>query len=439
VATVALGAMLAPLNSTMIAIALPRLVVAFHTSVATVAWLVTMYLIAMATLQPVAGKLGDRVGRRRLILAGLALFGLSSAAAALSTDLPALFAFRALQAVSGAVALPNGSALLRAVIPAERRGAGFGLISSATSLAAAAGPPLGGLLVGLADWRSIFYVNVLVVVPALLIGWRSLPESGRPAGRRPFDVYGAIGLSAALAGLAAVLNHIGHGGLGAWRALAAGGAAVAAGLGLLLGYEARQPDPVLQPRFFARRSFAAATAAVMLSNLAMYSTLLAVPLLLEARPGFSSARVGLVLSAMSALTAAAAPLGGRLADRLGRRRPAAAGLSLLAVAMLLVAAGASGSARDLVVCLGLAGAGLGLSGAGVQTAALEAVAPGQAGAAAGVYSTARYLGSIIGSSVLAVLLAPGPGERSPIFVLVAAAASASALAALLLEDRPREA
>lgn len=466
VATVTLGTMLAPLNSTMIAIALPRLVVVFRTHVGTAAWLVTMYLILMATLQPVAGKLGDRFGRRRLILAGLAAFGLTSIGAALATDLPVLFAFRALQAVSGAIALPNGAALLRQIVPANRRGTRFGLLGSATSLAAAAGPPLGGLLVGLADWRAIFLVNVLLVVPALLIGWLALPADAPGPGRttaethrfdvggltagaqgtaaaapppalapRPFDVGGAVWLSAVLATLAELLTRVGRAGSAA--PLAVGVPLLAVALALLLRREYRHPDPVLQPRFFRRRTFAAATGAVALSNLAMYSTLLAVPLLLAARPGWSPARIGLLLAALSACTAACAPLGGRLADRYGRRWPVAGGLALLTVGLSILAAAGAAGVR-LPLCLALAGVGLGLSGAGMQTAALEAVSAGEAGAAAGAYSTSRYLGSIVGSSVLAVLVVPAvsAGHGSPVFVLVAVAALCSAVSALAIEHRP---
>ncbi|HWQ12512.1 MAG TPA: MFS transporter, partial [Roseiflexaceae bacterium] len=117
VAAVALGAMLAPLNSTMIAVALPRLVADLGANPGAAAWLVTAYLIVMAALQPLAGTLGDRLGRRRLVLAGVAGFGLASVVAALATSLPALVALRALQGVSGALALPNAVALLREHIP----------------------------------------------------------------------------------------------------------------------------------------------------------------------------------------------------------------------------------------------------------------------------------------------------------------------------------
>ncbi len=168
--TVVLGAMLAPLNSTMIAVAMPGIIDEFDVTLVRAGWLVTAYLIGMASLQPVAGKLGDRFGRRSLVLSGLLLFGLSSLAAASAPTLWFLLAFRVLQAVAGALIVPNGAALIREVVPEERRGASFGLLGALVAMAAALGPLVGGLLVEAAGWRGIFYVNLLLVLPALVIG-----------------------------------------------------------------------------------------------------------------------------------------------------------------------------------------------------------------------------------------------------------------------------
>lgn len=422
VVTVALAAMLAPLNSTMIAVALPRLVAGFHSTVASTEWLVTSYLIAMASLQPAAGKVGDRLGRRRSILGGLGVFALASAGAALAPDLPLLFVFRCLQAAAGALAFPNGTALLREVVPPPRRGARFGAVGSATSVAAALGPPLGGVVVGLFGWRAMFAFNVVLVVPALLLGWRVRPRPAAVGTPARFDLLGAVQLSAVLAGTAALLNRL-HGGA-TWWLLAPALAVVA------------------QPRFFALRSFTAATAAVALSNLAFYTTLLALPLLLG-RAGWSAEAVGALLASLSGASALGAPVGGRLADRLGRRRPAVGGLLLFTAGLLPLAFGATaaslGAGRWLLAgCLLVAGVGQGLYGPGGQAAAVEVVAPREAGAAAGAYSTSRYLGSIVGSSVLAALIAlqPRGWGPSPLFTLVAASGAAAALAATGLHDRP---
>ncbi|MGI8857826.1 MAG: MFS transporter [Thermomicrobiales bacterium] len=439
IVAIALGTMLAPLNSTMIAVALPRIIQDFHVRVATAGWLVTTYLIAMASLQPVAGKLGDRLGRRRLILGGLIYFGVASLGATLATNLPLLFFFRVQQAVAGAIALPNGTALVRDLVPLDRRARSFGMIGSATAFAAALGPPIGGVLVQTLGWRSIFFVNVPLVLAAVLFGWRAIPTTHTERGSRGFDVVGACLLSVVLIGLTVLLTL-------SKRAESAllptlGGLALL-GLGaVFIRYEARHPDPVLQPRFFRVRSFAAANGAIALSNLAMYSTLLTVPILLSRRGGWSSAKVGVLLVMLSGAMVVCSPLGGRLADRVGRRWPTVIGLALLTLGVLPLALAGGGIAIPLLLGgLGVAGVGLGLSSAGMQTAAIEAVGPREAGVAAGVFSTSRYLGSIVGSSLLAGLLgAAGSGGFRMVFVMVAAAALLSALVALVLRDHPAEA
>ena len=167
--TVMLGVFLAPLNSTMIAVALPDIMLDFGVGISRAGWLITAYLIAMASLQPLAGKLGDSFGHRTMVLSGLSVFGLVSVGASLAPSLPVLLVFRVFQAVSAALIVPNCFALLREILSADRRGAGFGLMGSGIAVAAALGPPLGGILVKAGGWSAIFYVNLLVVAPLFLV------------------------------------------------------------------------------------------------------------------------------------------------------------------------------------------------------------------------------------------------------------------------------
>jgi EmrB/QacA subfamily drug resistance transporter len=437
--TVALGTMLAPLNSTMIAVALPELMHQFRAELSTLGWLVTSYLIVMAALQPIAGKLGDRFGRRRLILGGLLYFGLASLAASLAGSLELLIVCRVNQAIAGAIALPNGAALVREVVPVDRRASRFGLVGGAVALAAAIGPPLGGLLVGLAGWRAIFYANVPLVVVALLLGWGAVPRwrPHRVSGR--FDLAGAVLLAVLLVGAAAGLSQ----GVrqGASAGLAVGAAAFVLLAGLFLRHQARQADPILRLGLFANRSFAAASAAIALSNLAMYSTLLAVPLLLTREASWTSVGVGAVLATLSTGMVLFAPLGGRLADRFGRRPVAIGGLALLTCG--LVPLGLAAEAIPLPLLLGgltVAGTGLGLSSASIQTAAVEAVAASDAGVASGVFSTSRYLGSIAGSAVLGALLSGARPSFDVVFAMTVVAALLSAVVCLRIgEDAPASA
>ena len=435
--TIVLGAMLVPLNSTMIAVALPHLIVDFDTDLSSAGWLVTGYLIAMASLQPVAGKLGDRLGRRTLLLAGLGWFGLSSLGAGLAPNLPILIAFRIQQAVAGALVFPNGIALLRATAPPGRLGRRLGLVMGALPLAAALGPLVAGVLLAFADWRAIFLVNLPLVVVPLVLGWRSLPRTVRMPANAGFDVFGGVLLSVFLLATAWALNR----GVSATGATAGVLACVAAAL--FAAQELRHPHPLVQLRLFRDSHFVAANGGVALSNLAMYVTLFALPVLLSRRGGWTGAQIGLVVTTMTLTMTmfASAPVGGRLADRYGARLPASAGLGLMTSCLVPFALGVSQLSGLAVVALlfGI-GAGLGVASVPLQLAAIEAVDVSESGLVAGIFSTSRYLGSITGISLFAGALAPaatGTAGFGPLFAMVAAAAAGSAALSLLLPGRTR--
>jgi len=375
--SIALGGMLVPLNSTMIAVALPDIMHAFGVDVRTASWLVTAYLITMAALQLVTGQLGDRFGRRRLVLGGLIYFGLVSLLAVLSSSLWVLLFARVQQAIAGSILVTNGIPLAFEIVPENRRGKDLGMVNAVLVLAAAAGPPLGGLLVGLASWRAIFWVNIPIVTAALLFGWSTIPEIKPPQSRSLFN----------------------------WLEI---------------------------PSLFRSRTFASANGAIMFSNLAMYVMLLAIPILMSTQSGWSSLQTGLMLAAMSVTMAFFSPVGGRLSDRVGRRIPSVAGIALLTFGVLpLAILKDSVNVPLLLASLWLTGIGLGLSSVSLQTSVLEAVKLQQAGLATGISLTSRYLGSIVGSNILAQILGSEPIEVAN-FRIVFLMATAAAFIALLM-------
>jgi EmrB/QacA subfamily drug resistance transporter len=412
--------MLAPLNSTMIAIALPEIQHAFDVSVTATTWLVTIYLVAMAVGQPIGGWLGDAAGRRRVYLIGLAWFAVASAGCAFAPSLPVLILFRMQQALAGAMSFPNGAAMVREAVPEQRRATAFGIIGVATGLAAASGPPLGGILVHLGGWSAIFWANVPVVALSLLLGWLGLPWTRAVSVRTGrFDWTGSLLFAAALSAVIAIptLIKLGRPAL----------AIVAGAGGVLLGWwfarwELRAAAPVIDLRLFARSQFAASCASIGLANLVMYTTLLALPLYLEQVRGEGVRVAGLTLAAMSALTALLGPFGGRWADRSGRWLPAVAGAVCLVGGVLVLTLAMRGtSLLPVAGALGLMGIGLGIAGAAVQTAAVESVPAERTGSAAGIYSTARYMGSVAGSMALAIVFVdpPSAGAATPFVALFA--------------------
>jgi len=379
VATVLLATFLAPLNATMIVVALPSIASELGAGVAASSLLVTGYLVAMAALPPLGGRLGDRWGRPGFLLAGLAVFGLAALGATTAGSVYSLLAWRLAQAAGGALAFPNALALLREHVPARRRGVSFGLIGSVIALSAAAGPPLGQLLVTHGGWRAVFWINLPLVALAIVVSAVTLGLASRSRPRRPRDLTGA----------------------GRWAAAA-----------------------VLR-----NRSFLAAALATGLSNLALYAALVGLPLALGGSGRSGPSEAGVLLVALMGTAALVAPAAGRLADLRGRRAVAVAGLCLLAAGLLSMALlGEGPGVHAMVAGLVVSGVGLGASSTAIQTAGIEAVGAAESGAAAGLLATSRYAGGAAGSALLSVVLSAAP--REPVNALFALAAAGAFLALL---------
>ncbi|HEX8067844.1 MAG TPA: MFS transporter [Thermoleophilaceae bacterium] len=426
-AAVALAGALVPLNSTLIALGLPDVADDLDASVGAASWLVTAYLIATVSVQSVAGKLGDRLGRERSVRLGIAAFAVASAAAAAAPGLPLLVAARVLQGAFGALMFASALALLRELPGAERARA-LGLVAATLSIAPAVALPLGGALVAAGGWRVLFLLNVPLAAGALALGRGAWARRAAAAPPAPFDLAGAMLLCALLAGVAALLQL--GGGLPT-PAAAAAYAALAAGAWAWLRLERRAPDPVLPPRFFARPAFSGAIAGMALANLSMYAALLVVPLLAAA------GTAGLLLGAFTAAAALASWAGGRILAERRRRLPAAAGLALLAAALApLALAGDDPATALLLPCLALAGTGLGVANPALFGAGMEALDARDAGVATSVLLTSRYLGAIVAAALLAALVdAAGSGSATMFLLASGAAAAAAILAAALMEGR----
>src|SRR5215467_3853732 len=373
VVAVLLATGVAPLNATMIVVALPSIGAEFHASLATSSLLVTGYLVAMAVLPPLGGRLGDRWNRPTLMFTGLALFAGAALGAAAAPSMSVLVACRVAQAVGAALAFPNALALLRELISPRHRGLSFGLVGAGMALAAAAGPPLGQLLLWTGGWRWVFAINLPVVGLAMAAGVVSLRQM-------PDQRQSAISTAA----------------------------------------------PVRRTIFLRSPRLAAATLAMALSNVALYAALVGIPLLLTAAGAASES--GLLLTALLAAAALSATLGGRLADVGGRRIAAVMGLCALAGGLLPIAvAGQRLGVHAMAAGLVMAGAGLGASSTAIQVGGMEAVGAAASGAAAGLLATSRYVGGAAGSGVLPLVMALAP--REPLNALFSVAVAAALLAA----------
>ncbi len=405
---VASGSVLVPLNSTMLAVALPSLMDEFGVDAATVSSLVTLYLGAVTIALLASGSLGDRYGQRPVFLVGVVAFGLSSLLAATATSFAILAVARILQALSGALISTTSIALVRAIAPADRRGAAFGLFDMLVSTSAAIGPFIGGVLVGAFGWRSLFVIAVPVALfAAVAVGLVVRPGTGdvdpasRSLDRRPgIDIPGLVLLAAVLIAFLIAIRGLGDGG----PALVAAAAVIPLAI-LFVRFELSAERPAVDPRLFASRPFTAAVLGVLGTTVVLHASFILVPLLVERLQDGSAETAGLVLLGISGLGAVAAPFGGRLSDRLGRRRPVVAGSVCLTIGLALLTLFATGSPpAALFAMLGVVGFGMGFAGSPRQAAAMDSIPAGRVGMAAGTYYTGRYLGGVLGASLAGAVL-----------------------------------
>lgn len=430
---IALSAALAPLNSTMVAVALPEMArtLGEESGVLRQA-LVTSYLLTGIVLQSPGGKLGDRLGHRRALALGQLLLGLGALLAWVWPQLLGLGAARVVMATGGAIIVPSAAALLRTELAPEVRGRAFGAFGAVMGLSAGLGPTLGAALVDRFGWTSIFLANVPILALSAALAHLGAAASPAPTAQPRFDLVGSVLLGAALLGVALGLEH-------ADLRWAAGLGLV--GLGLFAAWERRAADPVVDFSLFRRPAFVGGSLIIALQNFAMYSTIFALPQVAGRLFGAGPSEVGTTLLAMMGTMVVASPLAGRLTDRFGPRLVAVLGGTSALAGMVLLATWPMTAIADAVPALVLLGAGLGLSSAPSQSAAISDVPREQSGMAAGLTSTLRYVGGVAGLTVLGLVLTDDPSpevalrEHTTSLSIFAAALLAALACALLLPGR----
>ncbi|MCX5206604.1 MFS transporter [Streptomyces sp. NBC_00237] len=432
--------MLVALDGTVLLVAQPALRQDLHAAPAQVQWTSTAYLLAVAALLVVAGRLGDRYGHTRLLLTGLVGFALTSAAIALAPGIGWAIALRAAQGVCAALLQPATLALLRLTHPADRLGGPIALRTSAIGVAAAAGPLIGGVLVAEFGWRSVFWLNVPValVVAALALAIR-VPVLPRTGGQR-LGLPGAVLLAAALACLVHALTGVPeHGWTGGptWAALALT-ALVAAGF---VAHERRTAHPIV-PTVVARAVPVTASMALLLITAAgMFGALFVLTFFLQGVRGLDPLACGVRVLPMTVLMVLGAPVASSALRWYGARRAALTGLGLVVAGV----AGLAGATRVGAADAWLAeGAAFGVLGAGFATVMVAATGtvvgdapPGYAGVVGGLKQTAMNIGPSLGIAVAAGTMGPGVADApiTPALLLLAGLGALGVIPAALLPGR----
>jgi EmrB/QacA subfamily drug resistance transporter len=402
------------LDGSVVNTILPVVRGAFGSDVATVEWVVTVYLLVVSGLLLSFGRLGDLRGHKAMYVSGFVVFVGSSALCGLAPSVEALVAFRGVQALGAAMLFANGPAILTTNFPASQRGQALGLQATMTYLGLTVGPALGGFLADSLGWRSVFYINVPVGILAVALSARFIPRDQPEERRGRFDVAGALVF---LLGLVALLLSLNQGHNWGWTSIPTLGlfAAAVAFVAIFLAIERRVASPMLDLHLFASRVFSASSASAVLNYVCLYSIAFLMPFYLIQGRGLSPAQAGLILTAQPLVMAVTAPLAGTLSDRIGSRALSVAGMVILGIGLLLLSRlGARSPYWQVAGSLIVVGLGIGVF-ISPNTSALMGAAPrNRQGIAAGVLATARNVGMVLGiglaGAIFTTVLARGPAE-----------------------------
>lgn len=402
IATVA-AAGIVQLPTAAIVVALPTIHGEFDASMAALQWTVTAFYIPFAAFLIVAGRAADVFGRRRMLLAGAALFAAGSVLAAVAPDAQVLIAGIAVTGCGAALLMPASMSLLTNVFTGAGRGFAIGMWGAATELVSGIGVVIGGVLTGDLSWRWIFGVDVLfaALIALLAIVWA--PESRDPNASRRLDVAGAALSVTGLTSLTLALIQGASWGWGSVPTVALLVAAVALFAGFVV-VERRAAEPLLDLAFFRHRNFTGATTSVFVIDFSFGALLFFLPLYFQEILDYSPIETGVLLLPLTGLMVIASPLGGRIAGRTGPRPPMVTGLLLMAVAIFWISTlDISTTYADLWVPTAIMGFGIGLALTPMNLAAMNAVSRDHAGAAAGVLVTLSGLGATLGVAVTGAL------------------------------------
>jgi EmrB/QacA subfamily drug resistance transporter len=392
------------LDSTIVNLALPAIRADLNASVAKLQWTIDAYTLVIASLLMLSGSTADRIGRRRTFQAGLVLFGIGSLLCGFAATVNLLIVFRMLQAVGGSMLNPVAMSIITNTFtdPRERAQA-IGVWGGVVGLSMSVGPVVGGALVDSAGWRFIFWINVPVVLAAVLLTALFVPESRAAVARR----IDPVGQSLVMVFLVGLTYGIIEGRSAGWGSPLIVGCFVAVVLALvfLVLYERRREQPLLEPRFFRSAPFSGATLIAVSGFAALSGFLFLNSLYLQEVRGFSALHAGLLTLPMAAMTVVFAPLSGWIVGNRGPRLPLAVAGTMLGVSGLVLSQ-LSDSTSTPVLLAGylIFGLGFGMLNAPITNAAVSGMPRSQAGVAAAIASTSRQVGASLGVAIVGTVL-----------------------------------
>ena len=411
-AIVSLALFMVVLDNLIVTVALPSIQRDLGATLQQLEWTVNAYTLAFAVTLIPGAAIGDRFGRKRTFLAGLALFTASSAAAALAPGASELVAARALQGIGGAIVAPLTLTLLAEAFPPERRGAALGIWSGISGLGIALGPLVGGAVVSGLSWQWIFWINVPLGVALLPLAAVFLRESHGEATRLDLPGVGLV-----TTGLFALVFGLVRGQAEGWSSPLIVGSLSAGAvlLALFVAHERRTEAPMVPLDLFAKRAFAVTNGVSFFMYFGTFGSIFLITQFVQQVMGYAPFDAGVRMLVWTGATAITSPIAGILAERRGPRTLMALGLALQAAALawLAMASGVDSTNSELAAPFAIAGVGMGLVFAPSASALLSVVAPHRAGQASGTNNAIREVGGVFGVAVMSTIFSGAGGFTSP--------------------------
>ncbi len=402
---VVLGMIMTVLDLTVVNVAIPALGSDLDASLSAIQWVMTGYMLAFATVIPLTGWAAERFGAKQVWLASLVLFAAGSVLAGAAWSVGSLIVFRVLQGLGAGMIAPVGQTILAQAAGPQRIGRVMSVIGVPMLLAPVFGPVLGGAIIDAASWRWIFFINLPVAAAAVIAAWRLLPDARPQLGQR-LDLLGLVllspGIGLLLYGTSEAGMHGGFTGTGTLLAALAGLALIA-----LFGWHAssRGKDALIDISLLLRRGFAAAAALNLLLGIALFGSLILIPLYYQVVRHNTPVQVGLLLAPQGIGAALALPLAGRLTDKIGARSVISSGTAIALLGMLAYTqVGADSPYLVLAAALVVTGVGIGSTIAPSMAAALQAVSRAEIPRATSALNAIQRIAGAIGTAVFAIIL-----------------------------------
>ncbi len=394
--TVSIGTFMATLDSSIVNVALPTISGQLHSGLSTLQWVVTAYLLTISSLLPVFGRTADLLGRKKIYSLGFVIFTLGSVLCGLAHNIWFLVTTRVLQAIGASMLMSNSAAIVTAVFPPQERGKALGLTGTVVALGSLTGPALGGLLVGLAGWRAIFYINLPIGVLGYIVARMILPADEARHGPESFDLAGAVFFTA---GMISLLLGINNGENWGWTSLPVLLGLATGTLLLFLFFltESKVDYPMIELSLFRNRPFLIGNLSGLLSFIAMFANTMLMPFYLQQILNYSPSQVGLLMTAFPIMMAVVAPLSGNASDKFGPLVLTTGGLAITSLGLFYLST-LSATAHFYEVLPGplLMGLGSGMFQSPNNSSVMSSVPPNKLGVAGGINALVRNVGMVIG-------------------------------------------